>query len=237
MSDWAEIIYERLRRHAEEKAVEWRDDEVKSFIRMCLADGGIPMFKDKYAGKRFEVDGKPAVLAICYGGRGNAPNHQWFRDVPERDIEIIERETGEWREFLTREDEREENKLSERIKMEKKLAELEHAKSFEEWFKILKQNPDLFDEWIEYEVKKTTTNPEEMIAIKNRAYNGILNNQNNPEAQVFYLTTLLSFKDYIKPYFDKTEIEDIRDAIEKNMTFIKKKYPHIYEDAILFLYS
>lgn len=103
MSDWAEIIYERLRRHAEEKAVEWRDDEVKSFIRMCLADGGIPMFKDKYAGKRFEVDGKPAVLAICYGGRGNAPNHQWFRDVPERDIEIIERETGEWREFLTRE--------------------------------------------------------------------------------------------------------------------------------------
>lgn len=102
MNDWAEIIYDRLKRHAEEKAIEWKPEEVKKFIEGCLDDGGIPMFKDRYAGRRFEIDDKPAVLAICYGGRGFFRDSQWFRDVPERDIDIIERETGEWKEFLGR---------------------------------------------------------------------------------------------------------------------------------------
>ena len=98
MNGWSELIYERLSRHAKSNAVEWRN--VKDFIEGCLEDGGIPMFKDRYAGKRFEIDNKPAVLAICYAGRGRFPNHQWFKDVPEKDIDLIESKTGEWRDIL-----------------------------------------------------------------------------------------------------------------------------------------
>lgn len=100
--NWADIIYDRLRKHAEEKAIDWKPDEVEEFIEGCLDDGGIPMFKNRYAGRRFEVDGKPAVLAICYGGRGRYKDSQWFKNVPEKDIDIIEKETGEWKEFLER---------------------------------------------------------------------------------------------------------------------------------------
>ena len=109
MNRWSELIYERMNKHAKENARDW--NEVKDFIEGCLADGGIPMFKDRYAGKRFEIDGKPAVLAICYAGRGFYPDHQWFKDVPEEDIELIESKTGEWRDFLARDIEAEE-KLS-----------------------------------------------------------------------------------------------------------------------------
>ena len=98
MNNWSELIYERMSKHAKENAREW--DEVKEFIEGCLADGGIPMFKDRYAGKRFEIDGKPAVLAVCYAGRGFYPNHEWFKDVPEEDIGLIESKTGEWRDLL-----------------------------------------------------------------------------------------------------------------------------------------
>ena len=96
MNNWSKLIYERLYKHAKENAVDWSN--VKDFIEGCIADGGVPMFKDRYAGKRF--DGR--VLAICYAGRGFYPSHQWFKNVPEEDIELIESKTGEWKDLLAR---------------------------------------------------------------------------------------------------------------------------------------
>ncbi|HDO19246.1 MAG TPA: hypothetical protein ENG74_00810 [Thermoplasmatales archaeon] len=99
--DWADMIYNRLVREAGRKAVDW-NRYVGDFIYQCRRDGGVPMFKTKYAGKRFEIGSKPAVLGICYGGRGMAKDSQWFKNIPEHELELVERETGEWRELAIR---------------------------------------------------------------------------------------------------------------------------------------
>lgn len=98
---WTDMIYNRLVREAGRKAVDW-NRYVGDFIYQCRRDGGVPMFKTKYAGKRFEIGNKPAVLGICYGGRGMAKDSQWFKNIPEHELELVERETGEWRELAIR---------------------------------------------------------------------------------------------------------------------------------------
>jgi len=96
-----EKIRHTLLQNAKKFGVKWSDDTVKVFIKGCLSDGGVPMFKNRYAGENFIVDGKPAVLGICYGGKGRWKDSQWFLDVPEEDIDVIEGMTGEWKEFLS----------------------------------------------------------------------------------------------------------------------------------------
>ena len=100
----AYILHERFIDKAKKFAVKWNAENVRNFITGCLDDGGVPMFKDRYAGKPFLVNGKRAVLGICYGGKGRFKDSQWFIDVPKKDIDLIEKETGEWREFIERYD-------------------------------------------------------------------------------------------------------------------------------------
>jgi len=76
---------------------------VLRFIKRCLDAGGVPMFRTRYAGEPFEVDGKRAVVAICYGARGKAgvigrfPYSRIFFDVPEDIYILMETTHGEWK--------------------------------------------------------------------------------------------------------------------------------------------
>lgn len=74
-------------------------EEVILFIKRCLDANGVPTFRTKYAGRPFEVDGKRAVVVMCWGGEGlnKEPFSRVFYDVPEEDYQIMEKLSGEWR--------------------------------------------------------------------------------------------------------------------------------------------
>lgn len=76
----------------------WNPVSVKDFILNCRADEGIPMFKTKFGGLR--VWGKHGVLAVCWGGHGNAKDSVVFTDVPDEDIKLIEEGFNDWRRLL-----------------------------------------------------------------------------------------------------------------------------------------
>jgi len=81
--------------------VEYKPEEVVKFIKECIDAKGLPVFRTRYAGKRFEVDGKPAVVASCFGGiKEKEPQSRVFYNVPEKDIILMERFTGDWTYFL-----------------------------------------------------------------------------------------------------------------------------------------
>jgi hypothetical protein len=81
--------------------VEYKPEEVVKFIKECIDAKGLPVFRTRYAGKRFEVDGKPAVIASCFGGiKEKEPQTRVFYNVPEKDIMLMERFTGDWVYFL-----------------------------------------------------------------------------------------------------------------------------------------
>jgi hypothetical protein len=83
--------------------VEYKPEEVVKFIKECIDAKGLPVFRTRYAGKRFEVDGKPAVVASCFGGiKEKEPQSRVFYNVPERDIILMERYTGDWAYFISR---------------------------------------------------------------------------------------------------------------------------------------
>ena len=44
---------------------EWEPRRVVEWILACRRDEGIPMFKPRFAGGHFEVEGKPAVMGVC----------------------------------------------------------------------------------------------------------------------------------------------------------------------------
>jgi len=77
-------------------------ENVVLFIKRCLDAKGLPIFRTKYAGMPIEVDGKRGVVAICFGGVGpnKEPHSRVFYDVPEEDLYLMEKLTGEWRELL-----------------------------------------------------------------------------------------------------------------------------------------
>lgn len=81
--------------------VKWSPETVREFILGCRKDEGIPMFKSLYAKHPILFNGKPAVLAVCWGGRGKFRDSFFFTDVPEDDLKLIEGMTGDWR-FLIR---------------------------------------------------------------------------------------------------------------------------------------
>ena len=77
----------------------WNPRTVVDWILACRADEGIPMFKTGYAGLKFAVANKPAVLGICWGGRNTAPS-VLFTHVPHDDLELIEEGIGDWRKLI-----------------------------------------------------------------------------------------------------------------------------------------
>ncbi len=77
----------------------WNRENVVKAILECRRDEGIPVFKTKYAGKRFEIGGKPAVLMVCWGGHDNVGAY-FFKDVPPREVEELEENVGDWRNLL-----------------------------------------------------------------------------------------------------------------------------------------
>jgi hypothetical protein len=83
--------------------VEYKPEEVVKFIKECIDAKGLPVFRTRYAGNRFEVEGKPAVVVSCFGGiKEKEPQTRVFYNVPEKDIELMERFTGDWVYFLSK---------------------------------------------------------------------------------------------------------------------------------------
>ena len=79
----------------------WDKKKVVDWILSCRRDEGVPMFKTKFGGVRFKVDGEPATMAICWGGLDGAPSVM-FTKVPESDIKLIEEGIGDWRKILSK---------------------------------------------------------------------------------------------------------------------------------------
>ena len=80
---------------------EWNPERVKNFILACRRQGGIPMFVTHFAGMPFKFDSSRAVLSKCWGGSGPEIS-RYFYKVPEKDVELIEESTGDWRKLLSK---------------------------------------------------------------------------------------------------------------------------------------
>ena len=70
----------------------WTAENVLDWIATCEIQGGIPVFRTRYAGVRFDrqVEGR------CYGGTGPEITTV-FTGVPPEIIERMEETTGDWR--------------------------------------------------------------------------------------------------------------------------------------------
>jgi hypothetical protein len=86
---------------------EWEPRKVVEWILACRKDEGIPMFKSKFAGVHFQVEGKPAVMGVCWAGRDGV-GMVMFKDVPESDVRLIEEGVGDWRKLIEKYGSREE---------------------------------------------------------------------------------------------------------------------------------
>jgi len=93
---FADAIYHSLNEHAINDSIDFRRN-VHDWINACLYAGGTPMFKTRYAGKRFtDAMGHPIVLGISYGGR-DIVKHRWFNNVPLDIVNRMEAGTGDWK--------------------------------------------------------------------------------------------------------------------------------------------
>lgn len=79
--------------------MKWNKDSVLSYIEACRKDKGLPIFKTKFAGIEFEIDRKPAVMAVCWAGN-DLVGSVVFTDVPKEDIELLEEGVGDWRRLV-----------------------------------------------------------------------------------------------------------------------------------------
>jgi len=84
-----------------EPAYKWEADRVVDFILSCRKQGGIPIFKTRFASTHFEVEKKPAVLGVCWGGMGPELSRV-FTDVPSEIREEMERKASDWLWLLER---------------------------------------------------------------------------------------------------------------------------------------
>lgn len=87
---FADLIAARLERKGLIESIDW-ERNVSAYLERCERQGGIPMYRTRYAGKRFEDREHPGaylVLFICYGRKWS----QWFCGVPLNDIERLEAE-------------------------------------------------------------------------------------------------------------------------------------------------
>ena len=79
--------------------VKWDKDSVISYIEACRKDKGLPVFKTKFAGIEFEINGKPAVMAVCWAGN-DLVGSQIFTDVPKDVVGFLEEGVGDWRRLV-----------------------------------------------------------------------------------------------------------------------------------------
>jgi len=77
----------------------WNPKTVKKFIMECRTEeNGIPLFKTKFADKEFESEGKPAVLAVCWGGKElPKTTSRLFVDIPPETHKNLEERLGDWK--------------------------------------------------------------------------------------------------------------------------------------------
>jgi hypothetical protein len=71
-------------------------ENASSWIKECRAAGFIPCFRTRYAGERYPEN---KVLGVCWLSGGKVSS-QWFKGVPEEDLEAIESGRGDWRWIL-----------------------------------------------------------------------------------------------------------------------------------------
>jgi len=86
----SDTIRARLEKKGLIESIDW-ERNVSAYLDRCERQGAIPMYRTRYAGKRFEDREHPGeylVLFICYGRKWS----QWFNNVPLEDIERLEAE-------------------------------------------------------------------------------------------------------------------------------------------------
>ncbi|MBA7503755.1 hypothetical protein ES706_02376 [subsurface metagenome] len=93
--EFSAFMREVMGRAATRQAVDYGKN-VTDWIVACRVDGGLPLFKTRFAGERYP---EGHVLAVCWAGRGLIEG-QWFNDVPREDIEMMESKHGEWKDIL-----------------------------------------------------------------------------------------------------------------------------------------
>ena len=94
---YSRLILEAFEKKAARRAVDWKSN-VADYIVECRNEGGIPIFKTRYADQPFITpDNKRVVLGLCWGGFKDGIEGMWFVNVPEDDIKRMEREYGDWK--------------------------------------------------------------------------------------------------------------------------------------------
>lgn len=93
---FGEFMREIMGKAATRQAVDYGVN-VADWIVACRVDGGLPLFKTRFAGERYP---KGHILAVCWAGRGLIEG-RWFKDVPSEDVELMESKHGEWKDILS----------------------------------------------------------------------------------------------------------------------------------------
>jgi hypothetical protein len=71
----------------------WKE-KIGEWIEKCIRSGGLPMFRTRFAGARWDDD---KVLAVCYGEEEPPISGGFFTGVPKDEIDRMEQSTGDWR--------------------------------------------------------------------------------------------------------------------------------------------
>lgn len=88
------FIYEKLEEKGDAEAIEWNVEDVKEYITRCRVDDwGNPSIQTGFAKQEFS--GKK-VMVKCVGGFDKVKDHEWFKNVPDKLIEMIEGK-GTWK--------------------------------------------------------------------------------------------------------------------------------------------
>jgi hypothetical protein len=72
---------------------DWKE-KIGEWIEKCIMSGGLPMFRTRFAGARWDDD---KVMAVCYGSEEPPISGGFFTGVPKDEIEKMEQTTGDWR--------------------------------------------------------------------------------------------------------------------------------------------
>jgi len=101
-TQFAEFLRKAIVTHLPKE--KWSPETVKKFIIGCrVEENGIPMFRTQFAGKSFEVNKSPAVLAVCWGGKEMPyPTSKVFVDIPKETFEELKKRVGDWKYLIER---------------------------------------------------------------------------------------------------------------------------------------
>jgi len=74
----------------------WNRVTVTDFIVSCREQGGVPMFRTRFAGLPYETpEGKEAAVAVCWGGVGPEISTA-FTELPRDVVETLSRRRTQW---------------------------------------------------------------------------------------------------------------------------------------------